>query len=65
MSMLMSSLPASTKLEEAAAYTVCTGGFATGTEINGWYQDGEYTPGMEYMSFTVSDVVVSIGSRWR
>ncbi len=55
----------SPELEQGATYTIFAGGSATGTANDGLYQDGTYTPGTEYETFTVASVVTQIGSRQR
>jgi hypothetical protein len=55
----------SPELASGETYTIYTGGSATGTATNGWYQDGGYTPGAEYTQFTVSAVVTTIGNTGR
>ena len=55
----------SPELVQGATYDVYYGGSTTGTAQDGLYQDGEYTPGTEYTSFTVSSAVTTIGGRVR
>ena len=43
-------------------YTVYYGGSSTGTNSDGLYEGGAYTPGTEYTSFTVSSVVTALGN---
>lgn len=49
-------------LEMGATYHVYLGGTATGTGEDGLYRDSSYTPGTEYTSFTVNDVITQIGA---
>ena len=49
-------------LINGVTYTVYTGGSATGTIIDNLYTDGTYTAGTEIDSFTISSIVISIGS---
>ena len=53
------------ELEDGSTYSVYLGGNYAGKASDGLYQDGSYTPGTEYTSFTVSDVVTWIGGRSR
>jgi hypothetical protein len=46
-------------------YTVFSGGSFSGVATDGLVQDGVYSPGAEYTSFTVENVVTMIGSRGR
>lgn len=55
----------SPELVEGSTYTIYAGGSASGTANDGLYEDGAYTPGTQYTSFTVSGVVTTIGSRSR
>lgn len=48
-------------LVRGAAYDVYCGGSAAGTTNDGLYQEGTYTPGTRYGTFTVSSVVTTIG----
>lgn len=49
-------------LHDGSTYSVYIGGSSTGTESNGLYTGGEYTPGTQYTSFTISSIVTSIGN---
>jgi len=49
-------------LQNGSMYYIYTGGSSTGTEINGLYSGGKYTPGTQYTNFTVSSMVTSLGS---
>ena len=51
----------SSELKENSTYKVYFGGSSTGTDNDGLYSDGEYTPGSEYTSFTIDGVVTKIG----
>ena len=42
-------------------YTLYLGGSSTGTPTDGLYEVGTYTPGTLYRSFTVSNIVTTIG----
>jgi hypothetical protein len=53
------------ELVAGETYTVYAGGSATGIVTSGWYQDAAYTPGTEYTSFTVADVVTTVGTGMR
>lgn len=55
----------SPKLVSGESYTIFLGGSSTGTATDGLYQDGSYTPGTQYESFTVSSVVTQVGSGGR
>lgn len=50
----------SPELVNGTTYEVYYGGSATGTVQDGLYQDVVYTPGTQYTSFTVSDMVMQI-----
>ena len=43
------------------SYNVYLGGTSTGTLSYGVYEDGTYTPGTEYTSFTISEIVTTVG----
>ncbi|MEQ9442134.1 MAG: carbohydrate-binding domain-containing protein [Cyclobacteriaceae bacterium] len=49
-------------LTNGTTYNVYYGGSASGAEADGLYQEGNYTPGTSYGSFTVSDIVTRINS---
>jgi len=49
-------------LQKGSTYYIYTGGSSTGTETNGLYKGGAYTPGTLYTSFTVSSILTSIGT---
>lgn len=53
----------SPELVAGASYSVYTGGSATGTVTDGWYQEATYTPGAEYASVTLAEGVTQIGER--
>jgi len=55
----------SAELVTGASYVVYYGGSASGAATDGLYQDGVYTGGTEYTSFTASSMVTMIGSRGR
>jgi len=44
------------------SYDLYLGGSSTGTLSYGIYEDGTYSPGTKYTSFTISEVVTTIGS---
>lgn len=50
------SLPALT----ATTYSVYTGGSVTGTDTNGYFADGVYTPGTLRGSFTITNAITSV-----
>lgn len=52
----------SPKLAKGSTYDVYYGGSSTGTISDGLYQDGTYTPGAKYASFTVSGTVTKVGT---
>lgn len=52
----------SSELLASATYEVYYGGSANGSVTGGLYQDGSYTPGTQYTSFTISGVVTWIGN---
>lgn len=43
-------------------YKVFLGGTTTGTSNHGFYEDGAYTPGSEYTSFTISGITTTVGN---
>ena len=49
-------------LENGAAYIAYYGGSSTGTVTDGLYSGGAYTSGTQLTSFTISDIVTSLGS---
>jgi hypothetical protein len=51
----------SPELTSGSTYHIYYGGSSTGTVNDGLYQDGTYTAGTEYTSFTLSGVVTWIG----
>jgi len=48
------------ELTKGTTYAVYYGGSSTGTVVDGLYQDGTYTPGTQYTSFTISSIVTNI-----
>ncbi len=52
-------------LTKGSTYAVYYGGSATGTASDGLYQDGTYSSGAEYTSFTISGMVTRIGMNIR
>jgi hypothetical protein len=50
-------------LATGMTYSVYSGGSCTGTANNGLYQQGTYTPGSVYTSFTVTGTVTKVGSQ--
>ena len=50
---------------DGSAYDVYLGGSSTGTATDGLYQDGTYTPGTGYTSFTISGIQTRIGGNFR
>ena len=52
----------SPELANGESYTISYGGSASGSGVDGLYQDGGYSGGTELTSFTVSGVVTQIGS---
>lgn len=49
-------------LVKGETYTISLGGSCTGAVKDGLYQDGDYSSGTKYESFTISSVVTMIGS---
>jgi len=43
-----------------STYDVYYGGLSTGTVYDGLYEDGTYTPGTKYTSFTISSIVTNV-----
>jgi hypothetical protein len=52
----------SADLVDGETYTIYVGGSSTGTATDSLVQDGTYTPGVQYTSFTVSGMVTTVGS---
>jgi hypothetical protein len=52
----------SPELTNGTTYDVFTGGSSTGTETDGLYQDGSYTPGTQMTSITISGMVTTTGN---
>lgn len=52
----------SDSLTTGTEYTVSVGGTSTGTVTDSLYQDGVYSGGQSYTTFTVSSVVTQLGS---
>ncbi|MEN6409417.1 MAG: dockerin type 1, partial [Anaerolineaceae bacterium] len=52
----------SPELTNGTTYDVFTGGSSTGTEADGLYQDGSYTPGTQMTSLTISGMVTTTGN---
>lgn len=50
-------LISSPKLQNGESYTIYIGGSSTGTAVDGLITDGEYTPGTEATSFTITSIV--------
>ncbi len=50
-------------LTRGTSYDVYSGGSATGTATDGLYQDGTFTAGTKYTTFTVSSVVTRVNAR--
>jgi hypothetical protein len=53
------------ELASGATYTLYSGGGATGSVTDEFYQAGDYASGAEYASFTLPELVTQIGSRVR
>lgn len=49
------------ELQDGSTYIAYSGGSSSGNEIDGLYSGGEYTPGTELYTFTVSSIVTSVG----
>ena len=52
----------SPELENGASYLVYRGGSSSGTETDGLYSGGSYSPGSQYTSFSIVGVVTTVGS---
>lgn len=52
----------SPRLINGTEYVVYTGGSATGTAVDGLYQDRGYTPGTQYASQKISSTITQLGS---
>lgn len=50
-------------LKNNTSYNIYKSGSTTGTEENGLYEGGKYTPGTLYTGFTISGIVTKIGGR--
>ena len=55
----------SLELIRGSTYNIYLGGSSTGTVTDGLYENGIYTPGTKYTSFTVSGTVTTIGNSTR
>lgn len=55
-------LISSPELQNGASYVVYTGGSSTGTPVDGLFTDGEYTPGTQAASFTITSIVTGEGA---
>lgn len=51
----------SPSLVQETTYDIYTGGESTGTAVNGLFQEGTYSSGAQYASFTVSSRVTRVG----
>jgi hypothetical protein len=49
-------------LVQGSTYDVYYGGTCTGTVVDGLYQDGTYTPGTKYTTFTITTTVTNVGT---
>lgn len=49
-------------LVRGSTYDVYYGGTSTGSVYDGLHQDGTYTPGTKYASFTISSMVTNVGT---
>ncbi len=49
------------EIKQGETYSVYLGGSSTGNKVDGWYQDGVYTPGELNQTLTVSGVVTKVG----
>ncbi len=47
-------------LTSGTSYSVYTGGSSTGTAVHGLYENGTYTPGTRYATFTLSNRITSV-----
>ncbi|SFU74914.1 protein of unknown function [Pustulibacterium marinum] len=47
-------------LTEGETYTISLGGTDTGNETDGWYEDGTYSGGTTYATFTIENTVTTI-----
>lgn len=54
-------LVSSSKLQNGESYVVNIGGSSTGTPVDGLYTDGDYTPGTQVASFTITSIVTGGG----
>lgn len=52
----------SSQIVNGDTYEIYLGGSSSGTSTGSLFQDGTYTPGAKYASFTVSSVVTTIGT---
>jgi len=51
----------SPELQNGESYVVYTGGSSNGTPVDGLYTDGNYTPGTQAASFTITSIVTGGG----
>ncbi len=54
-------LISSPDLQNGESYVLYTGGSASGTVVDGLVTDGDYTPGMQAASFTISRIITGSG----
>lgn len=52
----------SSLLKKGSTYSIYKGGSSTGTNNDGIYEDGSYSPGTLYQTFTISSIVTTIGN---
>ncbi len=50
-------LISSPELQNGESYVMYVGGSSTGTAVDGLIMDGEYTPGTQAASFTITSIV--------
>jgi hypothetical protein len=54
-------LISSPELKNGESYMVYTGGSSTGTPVDGLYTDGDYSPGTQFATFTITSIVTGGG----
>ena len=54
-------LVSSPELENGESYVIYTGGSSSGTSVDGLYTDGNYSPGTQTASFTITSIVTGGG----
>lgn len=54
-------LISSPDLQNGKSYVLYTGGSSSGTSVDGLFTDGDYTPGTQAASFTITSIITGEG----